>query len=111
MSYKHSAISQNIGMIFDAAVRDGPCTVHRSDRQLVPRDRSNNDPGSFYADVFVTCAPEDRTGSATHFPTVVVEVLSDQFGKEFTLEMRACTQSAQMADYLIIESSTQFVHR
>ncbi len=111
VSYEHSTISQNVGTLFDAAVGDGPCTVHRSDRQLVPRDSLNNDPASFYADVFVSCAPEDRTGSCAHFPTVVVEVLSDHVGKEFTCKMRAYTQSAKIADYLIIESTARFVHR
>ncbi len=111
VSYEHSMISQNLGTLFDAAVGDGPCTVHRSDRQLVPRDNLNNDLGSFYADVFVSCGPEDRTGSSAHFPSVVVEVLSDHIGNEFTSKMRAYTQLAKIADYLIIESSTQFIHR
>jgi Uma2 family endonuclease len=111
VSYEHSTISSNVTALFHAAIGDGPCTVHTSDRQLVPRDSSNNDLGSFYADVFVTCAPEDRTGSSAHFPSVVVEVLSEHIGREFTSKMRAYTESAKISDYLIIESATQFIHR
>jgi Uma2 family endonuclease len=107
----HAAIAANLTAAFHAAVRNGPCVVRGSDRQLVPRNSENKDLGSFYADVFVTCAPEDRTGSSAHFPTVVVEVLSEHIGKEFTAKMWAYTRSAQLADYFIIESSTQAVHR
>jgi Uma2 family endonuclease len=111
VSFEHGTISSNLNALFHAAVGAGPCFVQPSDRQLVPRDVDNVDLGSFYADLFVSCAPGDRTGNAAHFPTVVVEVLSDHIGAEFTRKQRAYLGSAKLLDYLIIESTSRYVYR
>lgn len=107
----HSVITSNLNALFHAAVADTPCFVQTESRQLVPRNKSNRDLGSFYADVFVSCAPEDRAGSAAHFPTVIVEVLSEHVGEEFTRKKRAYLWSAQLADYIIIDSRNQYTYR
>jgi Uma2 family endonuclease len=100
----HAIIISNLNAAFHAAVRTGPCVVRGSDRQLVPRDYENNDLGSFYADLFVSCSAEDRAGSAAHFPTVVVEVLSKRLGEELRDKKQAYLNSAQLVDYVLIDS-------
>jgi Uma2 family endonuclease len=107
----HAAIISNLNAALHAAVGTGPCFVRGSDRQLVPRDKENNDLGSFYADLFVSCASEDRIGGAAHFPTVVIEVLSEHSGQEFTRKQRAYLGSAKLRDYVVIESTSRYTHR
>ena len=75
-SDEHAAIAANLIAAFHAAAGAGPCFVRGSDRKLVPRDAHGRDLGSFYADLFISCAPEDRRGGAAHVPTIVVEILS-----------------------------------
>jgi Uma2 family endonuclease len=104
VSAPHSIITTNISALFHAAVADTPCVVQSEARRLVPRDRENNDLGSFYADVFLTCTPEDLAGRSAHFPTVVVEVLSRRLGEEFRDKKQAYLNSARLIDYILIDS-------
>jgi Uma2 family endonuclease len=67
--------------------------------------------GAFYADLFVSCAAEDRTGGAAHFPSLVVEVLSAHVGTEFTRKKEAYLGSARVVEYLIIDSTHRYVFR
>ncbi len=104
VSGDHSTITANVSALLHAAVADKPCFVQTEARRLVPRDRENNDLGSFYADVFVTCTPEDLAGRSAHFPILVVEVLSKRLGEEFRDKKQAYLNSAQLVDYLLIDS-------
>jgi len=111
VSFEHGTISLNLSASFHAAVASCPCFVQPSDRQLIPRDANGRDVGSFYADLFVSCAASDRTGRAAHAPTVVVEVLSQHVGGEFTDKREAYLGSAALVDYLIVNSRRRHVYR
>lgn len=110
-SDEHAAIISNLNAAFHAAVGTGPCFARGSDRKVVPRDAEGNDLGSFYADLFVSCAPEDRRGDGAHFPTIVIEVLSRRIGEEFTRKKRAYLASAKLVDYLIVDSTSRYTYR
>jgi Uma2 family endonuclease len=110
-SFEHATIISNLNAAFHGATGSGPCFVQGSDRKLVPRDSRGNDLGSFYADLFVSCAPEDRRGDAAHFPTLVVEVLSSHVGAEFTRKKEAYLGSPLLMDYYIIDSTRRYVFR
>jgi Uma2 family endonuclease len=110
-SDEHAAIISNMNAAFHAAVGAGPCFVRGSDRKLVPRDAKGRDLGSFYADVFVSCEVADRRGAAAHFPTVVVEVLSEHVGSEFTRKKDAYLGSARLAEYYVVDSTRRYVMR
>jgi Uma2 family endonuclease len=110
-SFEHATIISNLNAAFHAAVGTGPCFVQGSDRKLVPRDAEGDDLGSFYADLFVSCAPEDQRGDAAHFPTLVVEVLSPHGGAEFTRKKEAYLGSARLMEYLIIDSTRRYAIR
>ncbi|MGH7728526.1 MAG: Uma2 family endonuclease [Vulcanimicrobiaceae bacterium] len=110
-SYEHATIISNLNAIFHAALDGGPCFVQGSDRKLVPRDRRGHDLGSFYADLFVSCAPEDRRGDAAHSPTLVVEVLSAHVGQEFTRKRDAYLGSAALVEYFIVDSTRRYIVR
>lgn len=108
---EHAAIIANLTAYLHGAVGSGPCFVRGADRKLIPRNEDGIDLGSFYADLFVSCAPEDRRGAAAHFPTVVIEVLSSHVGAEFTRKRDAYLGSARLADYLIVDSTRRAVVR
>ncbi len=110
-SDEHAAIICNLNAAIHAAAGIGPCFVRGSDRKLVPRDAQGNDLGSFYADLFVSCAPEDRRGNAAHLPTIVFEVLSLHVGTEFTSKKEAYLRSARLSDYYIVDSTRRYVAR
>jgi Uma2 family endonuclease len=111
VSFEHATISTNLNAIFRSAVNPGPCFVQPSDRQLVPRNSAGENLGSFYADLFVSCAPEDRTGRAAHFPKIVVEILSAHAGDEFTRKKDAYLGSAVLTEYIIVDSTRRYVVR
>ena len=96
---------------FHAAAGTGPCFVRGSDRKVVPRDAHGRDLGSFYADLFISCAPEDRRGGAARFPTIVFEILSQHGGSEFTRKKEAYLRSARLTDYYIVDSTRRYVFR
>ena len=108
-SYEHATIISNLNAHFHAS--SGPCFVQGSDRKLIPRDVDGNDLRSFYADLFVSRAHEDRRGDAAHFPTLVVEVLSAHIDAEFTRKKEAYLGSVQLTDYFIIDSTRRYVWR
>jgi Uma2 family endonuclease len=111
-SAQHSTIIANMTAIFHAATSDnGPCFVQTSDRRLIPRNVNGQDLGSFYADLFVTCAAEDLDGDAAHFPTLVIEVLSPHIGDEFTRKKTAYLGSGRLIEYIIIDSTRRYVER
>lgn len=96
VSFEHATIATNLSAIFHMAVAGGA---------------RGRDLGSFYADLFVSCVLSDRTGKAAHFPTVVVEILSEHMGREFTTKKRAYLGSANLRDYLIVDSTSRCVYR
>ncbi len=110
-SYEHATIISNLNAVFHSAAGTGPCFVQGSDRKLVPRDLNGHDLGSFYADIFVSCAAEDRKGNAAHLPALVIEVLSAHVGQEFTHKKEAYLGSAQLLEYLIVDSTRRYVVR
>ena len=108
VSDEHAAISANLTAIIRPALADGPCFVRGTDRKLVPKDAHGNCLGSFYSDLFVSCSPHDRKGPAAHFPILVIEILSDHGGGEFTKKRDAYMASARIKDYAIIDSTRQY---
>jgi Uma2 family endonuclease len=110
-SDEHACIITNLISALHIAVAYGPCFVRGSDRKLIPRDAEGNDLGSFYADLFVSCSPQDRRSNAAHFPRLVVEVVSPHVGAEFTSKKEAYLRSAKLVDYLVVDSTRRYVVR
>jgi len=78
-SADHSTITANVTGILYGLLRGGPCKIYTSDMQL-----QLSEARYVYPDVTVTCDPRDEApeDSKTHYPTVVIEVLSP--GTEIT---------------------------
>lgn len=72
-SADHSTIIANLTGILYGLLRDGPCKTYNSDMQL-----QLSEARYVYPDVTVTCDPRDEApeDNKTHYPTVVIEVLS-----------------------------------
>jgi Uma2 family endonuclease len=110
-TYEHATIISNLHARFHEIIGDGECFVQGSDRKLVPQDANANDLGSFFADLFVSCTPEDRKGSAAHLPTIVIEVVSAHVGSEFMQKKEAYLASARLTDYYVVDSTRRYVLR
>jgi Uma2 family endonuclease len=111
VSDDHAAINANLTRLIREKLDAGPCFVRGSDRELVPFDENDIALGSFYGDLFVSCSAEDRKGAAAHFPCVVIEILSDHVGGEFTKKRDAYMRSAKIVEYIIIDSTRQYAVR
>jgi Uma2 family endonuclease len=112
VSDDHAAISANLTAIIRPTLgADGPCFLRGSDRKLVPHNDRRIPLGSFYADLFVSCFPDDRKGGAPHLTTLVVEILSEPENGEFTKKRDAYMGSAQIHEYVIIDSTRQYAIR
>ena len=72
-SADHSTITTNLTSILHRLLEDGPCKVYNSDMQL-----QLSESRYVYPDITVTCDLRDETpeDNRTHYPSVVVEVLS-----------------------------------
>jgi Uma2 family endonuclease len=72
-SADHSTITANLTGILYGLLRGGPCKVYNPDMQL-----QLSESRYVFPDVTVTCDPRDEApeDSQTHYPTVVIEVLS-----------------------------------
>jgi Uma2 family endonuclease len=72
-SANHSTITTNLTSILHRLVEKGPCKVYNSDMKL-----QLSESRYVYPDITVTCDPRDQApeDEMTHFPSVVVEVLS-----------------------------------
>jgi Uma2 family endonuclease len=72
-SADHSIISTNLISIIHSLLEDTPCIVYNSDMQL-----QLSESRYVYPDITVTCDPRDQEpeDNRTHYPTVVIEVLS-----------------------------------
>src|SRR6266567_1151548 len=68
-----STITANLTGILYGLLRGGPCKVYNVDMQF-----QLSETRYVYPDVTVTCDPRDEApeDSKTHYPTVVIEVLS-----------------------------------
>jgi Uma2 family endonuclease len=111
VSDEHAAINANLVRLIREKLDASPCFVRGTDRKLVPFDTNNVALGSFYSDLFVSCSAQDRKGPAAHFPTLVIEILSEHVGDEFTKKRDAYMQSAQIVEYVIIDSTRQYAIR
>jgi Uma2 family endonuclease len=112
VSDDHAAISANLtALIRPTLGADGPCFLRGSDRKLVPHNDRGAALGSFYADLFVSCFPDDRKGNAAHFPTLVIEILSEHENAEFTKKRDAYMGSAKIHEYIIVDSTRQYAIR
>lgn len=69
----HAIITTNITSILHQSLEDSPCIVYNSDMQL-----QLSESRYVYPDITVTCDPRDEEpkDKRTHYPTVIVEVLS-----------------------------------
>ena len=72
-SAAHSIISTNLATSINNLLGDTPCIVYNSDMQL-----QLSESRYVYPDITVTCDPRDQEpeDNRTHYPTLVVEVLS-----------------------------------
>lgn len=72
-SANHAIITTNLTGMLYGLLRDGPCLVLNSDMKL-----QLSESRYVYPDITVTCDPRDQEpeDEMTHFPSVVVEVLS-----------------------------------
>lgn len=72
-SAAHSTIATNLTSILHRLLEEGPCKVYNSDMQL-----QLSESRYVYLDITVTCDPRDQEpeDNRTHYPTLVVEVLS-----------------------------------
>ncbi|MDQ2886340.1 MAG: Uma2 family endonuclease [Chloroflexota bacterium] len=72
-SAAHSTIATNLTSILHRLLEEGPCKVYNSDMQL-----QLSESRYVYPDITVTCDPRDQEpeDNRTHYPTLVVEVLS-----------------------------------
>ena len=72
-SADHSTITANLTGILYGLLRGGPCKVYNPDMQL-----QLSESRYVFPDVTVTCDPRDEApqDNQTHYPTVVIEVLS-----------------------------------
>lgn len=69
----HSTITTNLTSILHRALEDSPCKVYNSDMRL-----QLSEARYVYPDITVTCDPRDEApeDNNTHYPSIVVEVLS-----------------------------------
>lgn len=112
VSDDHAAISANLTAIIRPTLgADGPCFLRGSDRKLVPHNDRGIALGSFYADLFASCYPDDRKGNAAHLPTLVIEILSEHENGQFTKKRDVYMGSAQIHEYVIIDSTRQYAIR
>ncbi|MFL5627685.1 MAG: Uma2 family endonuclease [Ktedonobacteraceae bacterium] len=72
-SADHSTITANLTGILYGLLRGGPCKIYNPDMQL-----QLSESRYVYPDVTVTCDPRDEApeDNKTHYPTMVIEVLS-----------------------------------
>jgi Uma2 family endonuclease len=72
-SANHSTVATNLASILHRLLEKGPCKVYNSDMQL-----QLSESRYVYPDITVTCDPRDQEpeDNRTHYPTLVVEVLS-----------------------------------
>ena len=72
-SADHSTIATNLASILHRLLEEGPCKVYNSDMQLQLTESRY-----VYPDITVTCDLHDQEpeDNRTHYPTLVVEVLS-----------------------------------
>jgi Uma2 family endonuclease len=72
-SADHSTIATNLASILHRLLEEGPCKVYNSDMQLQLTESRY-----VYPDITVTCDLRDQEpeDNRTHYPTLVVEVLS-----------------------------------
>jgi Uma2 family endonuclease len=69
----HSLITTNVTSLLHSFLRGGPCLVYNVDMKL-----QLSESRYVYPDITVTCDPRDQEpeDARTHYPTVIVEVLS-----------------------------------
>jgi len=69
----HSLITTNVTSLLHSFLRGGPCLVYNVDMKL-----QLSEARYVYPDITVTCDPRDQEpeDNRTHYPSVVVEVLS-----------------------------------
>jgi Uma2 family endonuclease len=72
-SANHSIITTNLTGMLYGLLKDGPCLVLNNDMKL-----QLSESRYVYPDITITCDPRDQApeDEMTHFPSVVVEVLS-----------------------------------
>jgi Uma2 family endonuclease len=72
-SADHSTVATNLASILHRLLEEDPCKVYNSDMQL-----QLSESRYVYPDITVTCDPRDQEpeDNRTHYPTLVVEVLS-----------------------------------
>jgi Uma2 family endonuclease len=111
-SADHSTITTNLTSMLYGLLRGGPCKVYNVDMKL-----QLSESRYVYPDITITCDPRDQEpeDNRTHYPSVVVEVLSP--GTEMVdrgKKLLYYQAHATISDYLLIDSQSilvQVYHR
>lgn len=103
---RHSLISGNISARLWAAVRGGPCRVHRAEMKL------SVDNVIYYPDVMVACGAEPSDERIEDAPCLVVEVLSESTASTDRREKLMVYRGiASLRTYLIVDQERRLVER
>jgi Uma2 family endonuclease len=105
-SDQHEGVSMQLAFLLMMHLKGKPCRVYKSDMKL--RIQSRKQAGKlvyYYPDIMVVCDPIDTAANYKSRPKLVIEVLSQDKGKDLIEKLAIYREIETLEEYVVVGQS------
>ena len=97
---KHEIAAMNLAALLHQHLRGKKCRVFKSDMKLkiVTGDKTS----FYYPDIMVTCSPKDRHELYKEHPTLIIEVASAEWKRDYYEKLAAFLPIPSLQEYVVV---------
>ena len=97
---RHEIVALNLATLIHAHLRGKRCRVFKSDMKL--RVTTDDKVVHFYPDIMVTCDRKDTHPIYKEKPTLIIEVASDDWERDYYMKLAAYLPIPSLLEYVVV---------
>ncbi|MBL9130496.1 MAG: Uma2 family endonuclease [Verrucomicrobiaceae bacterium] len=97
---KHEIAAMNLAAVLHRHLRGKKCRVFKSDMKL--KVITDDKTVFYYPDIMVTCSPKDKHELYKEHPTLIIEVASSDWKKDYYEKLAAFLPIPSLKEYVVV---------
>lgn len=97
---KHEIAAMNLAAILHGHLRGKKCRVFKSDMKL--KVLTDDKTVFYYPDIMVTCSPKDKHELYKQHPTLIIEVASSEWKRDYYEKLAAFLPIPSLKEYVVV---------
>jgi len=99
-SERHEIVALNLATLLHSHLRGKKCRVFKSDMKL--RVQTDDKTVFYYPDIMVTCSPKDTNEIYKEEPTLLIEVSSAEWKRDYYEKLAAYLPIPSLKEYVVV---------